>query len=364
MSALGVGIIGANPDSGWAFAAHVPAIAATPGLRVSAVATTREESARRAADLVGGAEWFTDPAALAQSRSVDLVVISVRVPRHRELITAALPAGKPILSEWPLAASTAEAEGLAEAAHVGGIPGFVGLQGRCDPVITEARRLIRSGALGELQALSVRSSRTATVAFPASLIYTLDVTNAAGTLEVHGGHLLDLVGYLVPDVTVIAGTTSQVRSAFQNADSNQPVTSTSPEILSATLRIGQGGIGNVTAWDGDPAASTAIVVQGLEGRLELQTVDPGVEALRQPQMAQFRGTLMTTAGVARELNPVTSHLPVAARNPAALYRQVAADLVNGTSTAPTFEEGVALHRQLDQLRSRVGDFSSLVKNAR
>lgn len=350
MGELGVGIIGANPDSGWAFTAHVPAIAATPGLRVSAVATTRRESARRAADLVGGAEWFTDPAALASSDAVDLILISVRVPRHRELIMASLPAGKPLLSEWPLGASTAEAEQITQATHAAGVRGIVALQGRYDPVIIEARNLIAAGALGEPQALSVRSSRTASAVFPSQLIYTLDVTNAAGTLEVHGGHLLDLLGHLIPDLAVIDGTTSLVRSAYRDAESNEPVTATSPDVLTATLRIGQAGIGSLTAWDGDPAATTVIVVQGLEGRLELQTVDPGVEHLRQPQMAPFRGTLITADG-ARDLTPVANELPVAAHNPAALYRQVAEDLANGTGTAPTFEQALALHRTLDRFRS-------------
>jgi predicted dehydrogenase len=355
MGELRVGIIGANPHS-WAFSAHVPAIAATPGLRVAAVATTREESARRAARLVGGAEWFTDPAALATSESVDLILISVRVQRHRDLIMAALPAGKPILSEWPLGASTGEAEEITAAAHSAGVRGFVGLQGRFDPVITGARSLIVSGALGELQALSVRSSRTTGSVFPPQLAYTLDVTSAAGTLEVHGGHLLDLLGHLVPNLTVMDGTTSLLRSAYRIAGSNAPVTATAPDVLSAMLRIGRSGIGSVTAWDGDPAGSTVIVVQGLDGRLELRTVDPGVAALRQPQMAPFQGTLVTADG-ARELTWSASELPVAARNPALLYQHVAEDLANstGTGTAPTFDEAVALHRQLDQLRSRVAD---------
>jgi predicted dehydrogenase len=352
MSELGVGIIGANPDSGWAFTAHVPAIEATPGLRVSAVATRRPESARHAAALVGGAEWFTDPAALAASAAVDLVVVSVRVPRHRELITAALPAGKPILSEWPLGASTADAREITNATHGAGVPGFVGLQGRFDPVISEARRLVRSGMLGEPQALSVRSSRTTEELFPSSLTYTLDVANAAGTVEVHGGHLLDLLDHLVPELRVLGGTSSLVRTGYRDSDTNEPVTATAPEVLTATLGIGRSGIGSLTAWDGDPAAATVIVIQGLRGRLELRTVDPGITALRQPQMAAFRGTLTTAEG-SRELVEATNGIPVAARNLAGLYRQIASDLTNATRTAPTFDEAVALHRRLDQLRGPI-----------
>ncbi|MFV2179642.1 hypothetical protein ACFHW2_33620 [Actinomadura sp. LOL_016] len=82
----------------------------------------------------------------------------------------------------------------------------------------------------------------------------------------------------------------------------------------------------------------------------MQTVDPESAPLRQPHMAPFQGTLHTTDG-ARELTPDTNGLPVAARNPAALYRRVAEDLSHQTATAPTFEEAVALHRRLDELRS-------------
>jgi predicted dehydrogenase len=42
---VGVGIVGANPERGWAARAHVPAIHASGEFRLVAVATTRAESA-------------------------------------------------------------------------------------------------------------------------------------------------------------------------------------------------------------------------------------------------------------------------------------------------------------------------------
>ena len=45
-----VGIVGASPHS-WAAAAHLPALAHLDELTVTAVATTRPDSARAAADL-------------------------------------------------------------------------------------------------------------------------------------------------------------------------------------------------------------------------------------------------------------------------------------------------------------------------
>lgn len=44
-----VGIIGASPDRGWAARAHVPALLALPEYRITAVGTSRPESARAAA---------------------------------------------------------------------------------------------------------------------------------------------------------------------------------------------------------------------------------------------------------------------------------------------------------------------------
>ncbi|MFC7622809.1 Gfo/Idh/MocA family protein [Microlunatus sp. GCM10028923] len=352
MAELGVGIVGANPDTGWAFTAHVPAIAATEGLRVTAVATTREATAKRAAAELGtDVGWHTDPVALVRDPKVDIVLISVKVPKHRELIMPALEAGKQVLSEWPLGVDTAEATALAEAADRAGVRGFIGFQGRGDPVINQARRLIGDGALGELQALSVRSSRSKGSAISAANAYTLDVSSAAGNLEVHGGHLIDLLGHLIPGLAVINGETALLRRTYRIAGTETEVTATSPDVFTAAVRLGDsGGVGGLTVWDGDPDARTVITLQGLDGRLDLHTVDPGGDhRLRQPQMAPFAG-MITVGGRTTDLAPPPNDLPVAARNVATLYANLVRDLREGTTTAPTFADAVAVHRELDLIR--------------
>jgi len=40
---IGVGIVGANPERGWAARGHLPALRALPGYRLAAVATTRPD---------------------------------------------------------------------------------------------------------------------------------------------------------------------------------------------------------------------------------------------------------------------------------------------------------------------------------
>jgi predicted dehydrogenase len=46
---FGVGLIGVNPDGGWARESHVPAIHAVDGLELTAVATRHQASADRVA---------------------------------------------------------------------------------------------------------------------------------------------------------------------------------------------------------------------------------------------------------------------------------------------------------------------------
>ena len=140
---IGVGIIGATPDSGWAANAHIPALrclADTYELR--ALSTSRAESAKAAAKKFGVADAFDNHHDLVSHPGVDLVIVSVKVPHHRTLVEAALRAGKHVYCEWPLAIDAAEAEELTGMADAQGVVGAVGLQARAAPAVACARQLI------------------------------------------------------------------------------------------------------------------------------------------------------------------------------------------------------------------------------
>src|ERR1700738_5294859 len=91
-----VGIIGADNKASWAKVSHVPAIKGLPGMRLAAVATRSERSAREAAEAFGADRWYSDPFAMIRDDRIDVITISVRVPEHRELVLAALQAGKAV----------------------------------------------------------------------------------------------------------------------------------------------------------------------------------------------------------------------------------------------------------------------------
>src|SRR4029078_6647095 len=125
---LRVGIVGASPGRGFASIAHISALQALPGLEITAVCTTRQESADATARHYGIPLAFADPAKLAQHPDVDLVTVCVKVPDHYAPVMAAIDAGKQVYCEWRLGRDTAEAVRMLEAAERRGVRHAVGLQ--------------------------------------------------------------------------------------------------------------------------------------------------------------------------------------------------------------------------------------------
>ena len=78
-----VAIVGANANGSWANVSHVPAINGLPGLKLAAVATRNEQSARKAALVFGADRWFSDPFAMIGDDLIDVITISVKVPAHQ-----------------------------------------------------------------------------------------------------------------------------------------------------------------------------------------------------------------------------------------------------------------------------------------
>lgn len=107
---INVGIIGVHPDKGWANTAHIPALKALPEFRIAAVSHNRPEIARASAEKFGADNSYGTTDELVNDPNVDLVVVTVKVPHHLELVTLALEAGKAVFSEWPLGMNLPDAE--------------------------------------------------------------------------------------------------------------------------------------------------------------------------------------------------------------------------------------------------------------
>jgi hypothetical protein len=81
---LRLGIIGANMRSHWASRSHFPALLASADWEVTAVCTTRQESADEACAKMGAKLAFDDYRKMVASPEIDAVLVVVRVPSHYE----------------------------------------------------------------------------------------------------------------------------------------------------------------------------------------------------------------------------------------------------------------------------------------
>src|SRR5438874_4126217 len=154
-----VGIIGANPDRGWAAQAHIPALRSLPDdFEITALSTSRRESADAARERFGVPLAFDNTQDLVSRADVDVVAITVKVPHHFELATAALAAGKAVYCEWPLGNGLQEAEKLAALAKTKGVLAVAGLQARSAPAVAYVRDLIKQGYVGEVLSTSLIGS--------------------------------------------------------------------------------------------------------------------------------------------------------------------------------------------------------------
>ena len=138
-----VGIVGADTKASWAKVSHVPAIKGLPGVRLAAVATRSERSAREAAEAFGADRWYSDPFAMIRDDRIDIVTIAVKVPAHRELVLMALAADN---CEAPLGCSVPETEEMARA--VRSHHTAIGLQGRNQALNTHLFQPLRFSSPG------------------------------------------------------------------------------------------------------------------------------------------------------------------------------------------------------------------------
>ena len=188
-----VGIIGANPDRGWAAQAHIPALTSlSDDFEITALSTSRRESADDASKLFGVPAAFDNHQDLVNNPSVDVVAVTVKVPYHLELATAALDASKAVYCEWPLGNGLKEAETLAALAKKQCVLAVAGLQARSAPAVAYVHDLIKQGYVGEVLSTTLIGSGMGwgPTVEPYN-VYTNDKENGATMLSIALGHTAD-----------------------------------------------------------------------------------------------------------------------------------------------------------------------------
>jgi len=265
-----VGIVGATVTQGgssWGQHAHVPALKALPSYELKAVCTAHEDTAKASAAAFGAERGFHRFSDMAAHPDVDLLVVCVRVPGHRELVMAGLQAGKPVFCEWPLGANLAEAEEMAGLARQRSLPTIVGLQARSDPAILYARDLIQQGYVGEVLTANLSTVAQAQLQRGPGRIWQGNRANGANTLTIAGGHAIDALCAVLGEFAELSARVSTRVPEWRTLE-GKPYPVDSPDCITIAGRMTSGAEVsiNVAAVPSNPSGNR-LEIYGREGAL-------------------------------------------------------------------------------------------------
>src|SRR5438046_8291361 len=244
-STLGVGIIGVNPAWGWAATAHIPALRALPNYEIRALSATSAEAARAAGDAFGVAAVYSHHDELVARPDVDVVAVTVKVPHHRELVSAALAAGKAVYCEWPLGRDLDEARGMAALAAKQRVRTVVGLQARQAPAIEFVQELLRDGYVGEVLSTTMVGVSISGDVVGQSNAYMLDKANGANVLTIAVGHSLDLLNYVLGEFTDLSAVSNLRRPLITIGETGERIVKTAADQIAVIGTLTSGATASV-----------------------------------------------------------------------------------------------------------------------
>src|SRR5262245_14190159 len=237
-----VGIVGATVTqggSGWGANAHVPALKASPHCELRAVCTAHADTAKASATAFGAGRAFHQFSDMTADPEIDLIVVCVRVPGHRDLVMAGLQGGKAVFCEWPLGANLTEAQEMAGLARQRSLKTIVGLQARSDPAILYARDLVQDGHIGEVLTANLSAVGHAQLQRGPGRIWQGVRANGANTLTIAGGHAIDALCAVLGEFAEVSARVSTRIPEWRTLE-GKPVPVDAPDSINIVGRMTSG----------------------------------------------------------------------------------------------------------------------------
>ncbi|MDF2711041.1 Gfo/Idh/MocA family oxidoreductase [Nonomuraea muscovyensis] len=346
------GVVGAG---GWAAGSHLPALAGLAGYEVTAVATTRQESADRVAADHGVPLAFAGAGPLVAHDEVDLVVVSVKAPEHAKVIRAALEAGKHVLSEWPLTVDPAEAAELAELASAAGVTHAVVLQGCHSPDARFVADLVAGGRIGRLEAAIMVASGgpLGGASIHPDLAWGTEPSGGTSVLTIMAGHFLATLERMAGRLVEVSARLPRLYDRVAVAGTGRTVANRVPgQVLLHGLLDG-GATASVAVHGGSGSPDGFFVkLVGSEGTLTVTPPRPGTYLHWTDWDIEIGGERVAVPDSYRTVPFDPAAGPVA--NIAALYQELARAIAAGRSPYPDFHTAARHHGLLAAIERAAG----------
>jgi len=251
MGLVGPGFVGLH---------HIDAVRRLGFVDIVAVAASSAASARRKADALGVAKAYGAFEELVADPDIDVVHNTTPNHLHVPVILAALANGKHVISDKPLAMTSADARLLLDAADKAGVVHAVTFNYRGNPLVQQAREMIAAGELGPVHFIHGAYLQD----------WLLEATDFSWRLEPEkggassavgdiGSHWCDLVQHVtgrrivevLADLTTVVGTRlkpSASPEAFAHSGevAREAVRIHSEDLASVLLRFDDGAKGSVS----------------------------------------------------------------------------------------------------------------------
>jgi predicted dehydrogenase len=320
-------------------------------VELTAVCTTRADSAEAARQAYGARLAFDDYRKMIASPEIDAVAVVVRVPSHYAPAKAALDAGKHVYCEWPLGRTTAEAMELAALAKARWLVTAVGLQARVNPALLHMKELVEAGFVGELMAVHVSLLREGVLSRPSNRTWQRDAGLGANTLTIANGHTVDAMRFVAGDFGRLSAVVATQAKQWLDTGTGAMLDVTSPDNVLLCGRLANGAVASVHI--------AAIPFAGSGYRMEVYGRDGTLVAMGDdsPQLSEVflhgakGGNTLALMTVPERLIFAAPGVPAGeAANVGRMYTLFAQAIHGGGSRQPTFETAVELHRLIDDIK--------------
>src|ERR1043166_7072488 len=218
MKRMGMGLVG----PGFVGAHHIDAVRRLGFVDVVAIVGSSEASSRAKADALGVPKAYGRYEDLVADPDIHVVHNTTPNHLHGPVITAAIRAGKHVISDKPLATTAEEALALLKLATDAGVVHAVTFNYRGNPMVQQARDTIATGKLGPVHFVHGAYLQDWLLE-PTDFSWRLEPEKGGASSAVGdiGSHWCDLVQHVTGQriVEVLAGLTTVVGTRFRSAKS-------------------------------------------------------------------------------------------------------------------------------------------------
>jgi len=327
-------------------------------VQVVGVATTRKDSAQKAAAEIG-CEFYTDDVrALLDRADIDVIDCCTPNKSHEAILAAAAQAGKHLYCEKPLSMGMADGARIVSAVREAGVQAQMTFNFRFLPAIQRAKQLMESGFVGRVFSFRGRYYRASYIDPNKPISWRQQKSESGGGALVDiGSHVLDLLYFLMGDVGSVQATLDTLikeRPAAAGSSEMVPVDVDDIALMHVRMADNTLGLVEVSRMGTGTTNQLMIEIYGDKGALRFNAEDPSwLEVYDVRESATPSGGMRgfhrveTVQRYDGAKVPDWSHAPDFVRSHAECQYQFLKALSEGRAPSPSVSDGLHIQAVME-----------------